>query len=199
MLISRCKLVIDWHNFGYSILALSQGKNSHLVKIAYWYDFAIIYYLLLQIFAFLYFAQNEGYEPLNCIYIIIIIIIIIFFFSVNISEYCRYERCFGRGAHANFCVTRAMKSELSKRWSVNARVLYDRAPDLFRPITAAEERHELFKKLKAQSVFGSSSPDEEDTLFTCKSLSTGQVSIKRDRPALVSTSQLFEKCIIFNF
>nr|CAB3221163.1 chitobiosyldiphosphodolichol beta-mannosyltransferase-like [Phallusia mammillata] len=32
------KLVIDWHNYGYSILALSLNKNHLLVKIAKWYE-----------------------------------------------------------------------------------------------------------------------------------------------------------------
>uniref|UniRef100_A0A6A7G8H1 UDP-Glycosyltransferase/glycogen phosphorylase n=1 Tax=Hirondellea gigas TaxID=1518452 RepID=A0A6A7G8H1_9CRUS len=33
-----CRLVIDWHNFGYSLLGLRLGKNHPVVKIAYWYE-----------------------------------------------------------------------------------------------------------------------------------------------------------------
>jgi beta-1,4-mannosyltransferase len=32
------KLVIDWHNFGYSMLALSLGKSHFAVKLARWYE-----------------------------------------------------------------------------------------------------------------------------------------------------------------
>ncbi|XP_078481251.1 chitobiosyldiphosphodolichol beta-mannosyltransferase [Ciona intestinalis] len=32
------KLIIDWHNYGYSILALSLGENHPMVKIAKWYE-----------------------------------------------------------------------------------------------------------------------------------------------------------------
>eukprot|EP00457_Paulinella_chromatophora_P008231 gb/GEZN01008261.1/.p1 GENE.gb/GEZN01008261.1/~~gb/GEZN01008261.1/.p1 ORF type:complete len:455 (-),score=40.74 gb/GEZN01008261.1/:84-1307(-) len=35
----RCaKLIVDWHNFGYTLLALKLGKNHPLVKISYWYE-----------------------------------------------------------------------------------------------------------------------------------------------------------------
>lgn len=29
--------VIDWHNFGYTLLALSLGRNSHFVSLYKWY------------------------------------------------------------------------------------------------------------------------------------------------------------------
>ncbi|KAJ5593820.1 CAZyme family GT33 [Penicillium hispanicum] len=32
------RLVIDWHNFGYSILALKLGRNHPLVRLAIWYE-----------------------------------------------------------------------------------------------------------------------------------------------------------------
>ncbi|KAJ5308593.1 hypothetical protein N7508_003972 [Penicillium antarcticum] len=34
----QTKLVIDWHNFGYSILALKLGQNHPLVKLSTWYE-----------------------------------------------------------------------------------------------------------------------------------------------------------------
>ena len=32
-----CKVIIDWHNLGYSILALRLGEGHIFVKIAKWY------------------------------------------------------------------------------------------------------------------------------------------------------------------
>ena len=37
----KVKLVIDWHNYAYSILALSVGDKHKLVKISKWYEFFI--------------------------------------------------------------------------------------------------------------------------------------------------------------
>ncbi|WVO17411.1 hypothetical protein L204_105103 [Cryptococcus depauperatus] len=37
-LVTKTKLVIDWHNTGYSLLALRVGKKSMLVKIAKWFE-----------------------------------------------------------------------------------------------------------------------------------------------------------------
>ncbi|EDO36970.1 predicted protein [Nematostella vectensis] len=38
-LLCNCKLLIDWHNFGYTILALGVGTPDHLlVRIAKWYE-----------------------------------------------------------------------------------------------------------------------------------------------------------------
>lgn len=36
------KLIIDWHNFGYTILGLSVGGNSVAVKFAKWYLVSVI-------------------------------------------------------------------------------------------------------------------------------------------------------------
>lgn len=40
--IRGCKVIIDWHNLGYSILALKLGNDHRLVKIAKWYSTSII-------------------------------------------------------------------------------------------------------------------------------------------------------------
>lgn len=32
------KLIIDWHNYGYTILGLTLGRNHKLVKLAHWYE-----------------------------------------------------------------------------------------------------------------------------------------------------------------
>lgn len=58
-LVVRSKFIIDWHNYAYSIMALSHGKESLIVKVAN-----------------------------------------------------RFEFFFGAKAHANLCVTNAMKKDL---------------------------------------------------------------------------------------
>ncbi|KAI8817068.1 chitobiosyldiphosphodolichol beta-mannosyltransferase-like protein [Fimicolochytrium jonesii] len=37
-LVVGCKVIIDWHNFGYSIMALNVGQRSRIVKLAEWYE-----------------------------------------------------------------------------------------------------------------------------------------------------------------
>lgn len=37
--IFRARFIIDWHNYAYSILALSVGKDHKLVKISKWFEF----------------------------------------------------------------------------------------------------------------------------------------------------------------
>uniref|UniRef100_A0A8B9VLH9 Chitobiosyldiphosphodolichol beta-mannosyltransferase n=1 Tax=Anas zonorhyncha TaxID=75864 RepID=A0A8B9VLH9_9AVES len=37
-LVWRSKLIIDWHNYGYTIMSLSHGINHPLVRIAKWYE-----------------------------------------------------------------------------------------------------------------------------------------------------------------
>ncbi|KAM4631531.1 chitobiosyldiphosphodolichol beta-mannosyltransferase [Discoglossus pictus] len=37
-LLRRSKLIIDWHNYGYSIMSLSNGPNHPIVLIAKWYE-----------------------------------------------------------------------------------------------------------------------------------------------------------------
>ncbi|XP_065588696.1 chitobiosyldiphosphodolichol beta-mannosyltransferase [Cyrtonyx montezumae] len=34
----RSKLIIDWHNYGYTVMSLSHGRNHPLVRIAEWYE-----------------------------------------------------------------------------------------------------------------------------------------------------------------
>jgi len=58
------------------------------------------------------------------------------------------ERIFGQHASNGFCVTKAMSRDLSTNWGVEAKVLYDRPPEKFRPITD-DEKKELFSKLSS--------------------------------------------------
>lgn len=64
-LLVNAKFIIDWHNYAYSILALTLGSDAPLVKLS-----------LL------------------------------------------YEQFFGKLADSNFCVTKAMRDDLNKRWSI---------------------------------------------------------------------------------
>lgn len=83
----RSRLIIDWHNYGYTWLATAKPNAKLFIKL-----------------------------------------------------YQMYERFFGRGAHANFCVSKAMKEDLAQNWGVVARVLYDRAPEMFRETTPTEKK-----------------------------------------------------------
>eukprot|EP00092_Neocalanus_flemingeri_P007246 GFUD01007826.1.p1 GENE.GFUD01007826.1~~GFUD01007826.1.p1 ORF type:complete len:445 (-),score=151.04 GFUD01007826.1:63-1397(-) len=58
------------------------------------------------------------------------------------------ERMFGQLASNAFCVTKAMSNDLASNWGVDARVLYDRPPEKFRPVTL-QEKEDLFMKLSS--------------------------------------------------
>lgn len=96
----RSRLVIDWHNYGYTWLATAKPNAKLFIKI---YKF--------------------------------------------------YERFFGRGAYANFCVSKAMQKDLAEKWGISARVLYDRAPEMFRESTAAEKKRVRITFSKSRRVF----------------------------------------------
>ncbi|RMH23509.1 MAG: hypothetical protein D6696_00340, partial [Acidobacteria bacterium] len=79
-----------------------------------------------------------------------------------------HERRWGRRADGHLTVSRAMSAEL-KRWGIDARVLYDRPPQRFRP-TPAADRHRLFRRLAAAldlpPGIGGSAGDQTATPFT---------------------------------
>ncbi|XP_036144609.1 chitobiosyldiphosphodolichol beta-mannosyltransferase isoform X2 [Monomorium pharaonis] len=56
------------------------------------------------------------------------------------------ETTFGYRAKNNICVTKAMQQDLEKKWSIRAKVLYDRPTDKFHPITLTD-RNEFLHKL----------------------------------------------------
>jgi len=130
-------LVIDWHNYGYTILNMS--KKGH------W----------------------------------------------TVFLYELYERVFGKGAKHNFCVSNAMKLDLAKKWRINATVLYDRPPHLFKPAELAQ-RHKFFLTEK----FGQA-PDPllnahtHLTAFTIKEKK--KICLRNDRPALIVSSTSWTK------
>jgi beta-1,4-mannosyltransferase len=57
-----------------------------------------------------------------------------------------YERSFAGRADGHLCVTQAMSTWLLKNWSVQATVLYDKAPPFFKK-TTLEQQHDLMQRL----------------------------------------------------
>lgn len=131
-LILRSIFIIDWHNYGYTILALTLRKEHVLVKICKW-----------------------------------------------------FESWFGCKAHANFCVTKAMKDDLKLKYGIIATTLYDRPPEYFRPIPVIES-HNLFTKLTDEyEDFGCG--DTDKTVFT--EVNDEGLSVWREkRPGLLVSS-----------
>uniref|UniRef100_A0A0A9WJR1 Beta-1,4-mannosyltransferase n=3 Tax=Lygus hesperus TaxID=30085 RepID=A0A0A9WJR1_LYGHE len=136
----RAKFVIDWHNYAYSIMALTLGKQSVLVKMSYW-----------------------------------------------------FECYFGRKAHGNICVTKAMSLDLMTRWAIVSKVLYDRAPEEFHR-TTIEERHLLFTRLSQRyPILGGTL---HSTAFT--KMEEGRPVLRSDRPALLVSSTSWTEDEDFN-
>ncbi|KAF5305634.1 hypothetical protein FQR65_LT07715 [Abscondita terminalis] len=130
-IIVRAKLIIDWHNYAYTIMALSVGPKSILVKITK-----------------------------------------------------LVERFVGQRAASSFCVTNALKNDLQANWGICATTLYDRAPDIFQPISL-EDRHDILMKLGRQ--YRELSSIDNGTAFT-KVDEAGNVTLKSKRPALLISS-----------
>ncbi|XP_063445577.1 chitobiosyldiphosphodolichol beta-mannosyltransferase-like [Mytilus trossulus] len=130
------KLVIDWHNYGYTILSLGVGEQHTLVKIAKWYEFF-----------------------------------------------------FGRFSAVNFCVTNAMRTDLSSL-GISANTLYDKAPEEFKK-TPVEDKHKLLLKLsETYDIFVPDKKPEkykEETVLTVKQ-SDGKIVNRQDRPAFLISS-----------
>ncbi|XP_031421481.1 chitobiosyldiphosphodolichol beta-mannosyltransferase [Clupea harengus] len=133
------KFIIDWHNYGYTIMALTHGQRHPIVQVAKW-----------------------------------------------------YEKFFGRFSSYNLCVTKAMKEDLLKNWSIKATTLYDKPPLIFKE-TPLEHQHELFMKMarvypQFKQCGESTSEDMERTAFTQRSGNTGAVSPVARRPILLLSS-----------
>ncbi|KAI8121864.1 hypothetical protein FF38_11590 [Lucilia cuprina] len=142
--LTRTRLIIDWHNYTYTILGLGMrgGENNRICRIAKW-----------------------------------------------------IEKWFGSKADANFCVTKAMKDDLTNNWGIrNITVLYDRPPSQFHPIDLVA-KHDLFMKLsKDYSQFLPKCYDDlkesgvlESTALTQK-LSNGVVLYKPQRMGILVSS-----------
>lgn len=120
------KLVIDWHNFGYTILGLSLGSSHPFVRLSYFYERAM--------------AQRVRALPTAGTGAVLTVL----------TAPCPTPppRAWLQ-AHAHLCVTKAMREWLRNKWGVQATVLYDRAPAFFRK-SSVPERHALFKRLHPQ-------------------------------------------------
>jgi beta-1,4-mannosyltransferase len=97
----RSKVVVDWHNLGWTVLTLALGPRSkgRLGKTIIWICRAV-------------------------------------------------ESWFSCRANAHLCVTAAMQTFLAENVGVQAVVLHDRPPTLFRNTTTVQERHDLFMRLR---------------------------------------------------
>lgn len=96
------------------------------------------------------------------------------------------EKYFGQKSDLNFCVTEAMRQDLADNWDIEAKVLYDRPPEKFRPTIKVETKHELFKKLSVlYSEFRSN--EEDSTAFTVE-LNDGDICERDERPGLIVSS-----------
>ncbi|XP_013099158.1 chitobiosyldiphosphodolichol beta-mannosyltransferase [Stomoxys calcitrans] len=115
------------------------------------------------------------------------------------NRFCRVakwiEKQFGSKADANFCVTQAMKEDLTNNWNIsNVTVLYDRPPPQFHPVDLSA-KHELFMKLsKEYHQFLPTRYDDlkESGVLECtaltQKLSNGNVLYKPQRMAILVSS-----------
>lgn len=137
-MVSKAQFVIDWHNYAYSIMAMTLEPDHMLVRM----------------------ARST-------------------------------ERFFGQSSHFNLCVTYAMKEDLLQNWNINAAVLYDRPPKIFKPLTLLEKHDWYVKMAQNYPMFGASKhekPNEafEKTAFT--EYVDGVLKPRPDRPGIIFSS-----------
>lgn len=87
----QAAFVIDWHNFGFTLLALSLGSSHPFVRIHSWYI---------------------AFSPVGEVKVLLVCC------SSNMLEMHRYERRYGKMADGYLCVTRAMQHELEQNWGI---------------------------------------------------------------------------------
>jgi beta-1,4-mannosyltransferase len=97
----------------------------------------------------------------------------------------KVEVVIGRRADYNFCVTKAMKEDLRKKWNIEAITLYDRPPLMFKPVLV-EEKHEFL--LKFGKSYHSIFLGEEDKETALTEVVNDVVSLKPARPGLLVSS-----------
>lgn len=89
----------------------------------------------------------------------------------------------GQRAHNNFCVTNAMKTDLSKNWDIGATTLYDKPPTIFKSISL-EEKHKFITRLG--KTYKQLLDSDGSSLFTQQ---TGNdVTYKNERPGILVSS-----------
>ncbi|XP_045142058.1 chitobiosyldiphosphodolichol beta-mannosyltransferase isoform X2 [Echinops telfairi] len=133
------KLVVDWHNYGYSIMGLAHGPAHPLVLLAKW-----------------------------------------------------YEKLCGRLSHLNLCVTHTMREDLAQNWSIRAVAVHDRPASFFRE-TPLDQQHRLFVKMASvhpafRPRASTSDPATGQSAFTERDASSGLVTPRQGRPALLVSS-----------
>ncbi|XP_018325390.1 chitobiosyldiphosphodolichol beta-mannosyltransferase [Agrilus planipennis] len=126
------KYIIDWHNYAYSIMSLTNGPNHPLVKL-----------------------------------------------TKKIEQFC------GSRASANFCVTKAMKDDLMIWINIKATVLYDRPPDIFKPISL-KEKHEFFSRIS--TVYNNFSSEIDFLTAFTEADELGNIKQNSKRPGLIISS-----------
>lgn len=56
----RAKYIIDWHNLGYTVLSLSFGKNSPIVRFSKWSENAFLLHILKMLLGLNYDWRNSA-------------------------------------------------------------------------------------------------------------------------------------------
>ncbi|XP_030753720.1 chitobiosyldiphosphodolichol beta-mannosyltransferase [Sitophilus oryzae] len=100
---------------------------------------------------------------------------------VKWTEKC--EAFAGARADHNFCVTNEMKNDLLTRWNIKSQTLYDKPPEIFRPITLKEKHNFL---LKLGQIYKTILNETNSTVFT--ELSGTDIVLKENRPGLLVSS-----------
>ena len=106
-----------------------------------------------------------------------------------------YEKTLAPLSDRHFCVTSAMKSFLHDHFKIpeaEIEVLYDCPPDMFQPLSTAEQ-HQVLRSIESK-IFSacprswySNLKTPEESLFTVK-MESGDCAPRRGRPALVTSS-----------
>lgn len=138
----RARLVFDWHNFAYTLMALGMGRSHPVVSerpaalpacspgcLPGTEPHVHCHQCAPTALRFSKLPAASRALPVLPCYAAL---------QVRLAE--RYERHWGRTADASLCVTRAMQLELQRHWRVPAAVFYDRPPDFFRPASLQARR-----------------------------------------------------------
>ncbi|KAL1517577.1 hypothetical protein ABEB36_001321 [Hypothenemus hampei] len=103
-------------------------------------------------------------------------------FFVKITEKC--EGFIGAKADYNFCVTEEMKKDLLSKWNITATTLYDKPPNIFKPISLKEKHEFLLKCCKKFNEF----LDNEGSGTVFINEQGGEVALKEKRPGFIVSS-----------
>ncbi|KAG8145466.1 hypothetical protein E2320_011996 [Naja naja] len=187
-LLRNSKLIIDWHNYGYTLMGLTHGKRHPIVRIAKWcvqlFDICGVWLAIAKLpnlFSFQNIAQCSGFcRSLKKTYC-----------GIKKSSQLKYEELFGSLSSYNICVTNAMKEDLQTNCNIRAITLYDKPASFFKE-THLSEQHKLFIRLsKDYTPFKAVDhlPDHvERSAFTQFDAISGRATHRLGRPALLISS-----------